>query len=226
MRFTPRSFKFAALLASAGFAGLLAISPAKADPIIYDLTSNHCTVQADCGAPGTIFGTVTLNQNGVNVDFDVHLNSPYVYAKTDLADFLLFKFNAIGVVVGDISVNQTVAGQTLAGAAGTFNGDGTGDFGIGIACTTCGNGIQTFSNDLIFHIANATIAELIAPNANGNIFVADIGNSTNGATGPIDASAPHTNVPEPTSLAIFSTALVGLGLLLRGRRHREDAAAV
>src|SRR5262245_35309842 len=113
--------------------GLLAAVPAQADT--FNLTSNHCSVQADCGAPGTIFGTVALTQSGTTVDFTVHLNNPpYVYAVTGSADFMLFKFNATGVVLGDITVDQTVAGQTLVAAqagvaphAGeaSFNGDGT-----------------------------------------------------------------------------------------------------
>jgi len=203
------------------FLGLVAlvaaavVVPANAT-VVYDLTSNHCGVPADCGAPGTIFGNVSLDQNGTTVDFTVHLNNPpYVYAQTGSVDFMLFKFNATGVVLGDITVNQTVAGQTLAGAVGTFNGDGTGTFGFAIQCTTCGNGIQTFSNNLVFHVTNATIAELTVPNALGNVFVADIGNSLNGATGPIDASTPHTPVPEPITSGLVGTGLLALAFLRR-----------
>jgi len=216
-------------------AAAVASGATSASAVSFDLTSNHCSDQAGCGAPGTIFGTVNVTQSGPadgtgTVDITVHLNNPpYVYAMTGSADFSLFKFNATGVSVGDITVDQTVLGQTLTAAAGTFNGDGTGDFGFGIFCrlpagqpqgTGCGNGIQTFSNDLVFHVANATIADLTAPNANLNIFVADIGNSTNGATGPIDA-----HVPGP----VVGAGLPGLvmacsGLLALARRRRQQIA--
>src|SRR4029077_1644994 len=86
------------------------------------------------------------------------------WAKTGAADFMEFKFNGTGIAVGDITVNQTFSGQTLAAAAGSFNGDGTGAFGFGIACTTCGNGALGITSNIIFHVANATIADLTAPN--------------------------------------------------------------
>src|SRR5437899_11325591 len=117
-----------------------ALMAVPAEALLFNLTSDHCT--GGCGtAP---FGTVNVVQNGTTVDITVDLaNGPpntVSWAKTGAADFQEFKFNATGVVLGDITVNQTFAGQTLAAQTGAFNGDGTGDFAFGIACTTCGNG--------------------------------------------------------------------------------------
>ena len=153
-------------------------------------------------------------------------------AQTGSADFLFFKFNATGVAVGDITVDQTIAGRTLVAQTGTFNGDGTGLFSFGIGCTpvdpqTCPNGITTSHSDITFHVANALISDFTTPNNLGNLFVADIGNSTNGATGPIDASpssfcptcTPDQQLfpaPEPTSLI-----LLGSGLLAATRGLRR-----
>src|SRR5580765_5100604 len=150
-----------------GAVALLAPSlalPTAGNAVVFNLTSDHCT--GGCGtAP---FGTVSVTQAGANVHIVVDLaNGPpntVGWAQTGAADFQLFKFNATGVVVGDISVVQTFAGQTLQANTGTLNGDGTGPFTFGISCSTCGNGSLGITSTLNFTVANALISEITAGN--------------------------------------------------------------
>ena len=202
----------ASLILAIGFlaAGLLlASTPAYA--ITYDLTSDHCT--GGCGtAP---FGTVTLTQTGTTVDVTVDLATGYSFAKTGAADDQAFKFNATGVVLGDITVDAHVPG--LIADTGAFNGDGTGNFSFGIACPSCGSGgSSAFTTDIVFHILNATIADLTVPNNLGNIFVADV-LAPNGNTGPVDVSGPPVTAAEPGTLLLLGSALVGIGAWSRRR---------
>ena len=169
-------------LAALAVVAATAAFPSASHAIIFDLTSDHCT--GGCGtAP---FGTVTSPRLGRTSISQWIWRMAYSWAKTGAADFQAFKFNGTGVALGDITVNQTFAGQTLAPQTGAFNGDGTGNFSFGIACTTCGNGASAITSNIVFHVANASIADVTAPNNLLNIFVADVFSSQTGNTGPVD----------------------------------------
>ena len=81
--------------------------------------------------------------------------------------------------------------------------------------------------ELQFTVTNATLAQLETVNDGGNFFVADIlcGPTVTGCagqTGPVDAEP--SAVPEPTTLLMVGTLLVGLGVAWRRRQstNRES----
>jgi hypothetical protein len=168
-----------------------------------------------CGAAP--FGNVTLTQNGANVDVTVHLLSAQAFVKTGALDSQAFAFNATGVVLADITIDAHV--PILAVSNGASKG-GIGAFGLSINCPTCGNGTKgSFTGDIVFHVANAVIADLTAPNALGLVFVADVLGAT-GNTGVVGATT--VAVPGPVVGAGLPALLfVGGSLLVFARRRRR-----
>src|SRR5215472_9633614 len=196
-------------------AGLAVAVPANADT--FNLTS--CHISTGCPPAGTIFGTVTLNQSGSNVNVDVVLANGSRFVETAAGGGALFLFNdqLAGSTVTTISVTLNVATVTIPGGlTGSTNlnplqmADGTGDWSAAIQCTTassCNGGSTPNINDLHFTVTNATLAQLEVQNNGGNLFVADIlcgaGVSVcGGLTGPVDVS-PGGSVPEPASLLLL-----------------------
>src|SRR5262245_40830238 len=91
----------ALLAASAAF-------PSVSHADTFTLTS--CHISTGCPAAGTVFGTVTLQQSGVNVTFDVELLNGSRFVETGAGGGSLFLFN------------DSIAGSTITGITSTLNG--------------------------------------------------------------------------------------------------------
>lgn len=195
-------------------AAFMVSSATSASAVVYYFTDDHCS--GGCGTPP--FGSVTLIQNGTQVDVTVSLNAGYSYVQTGAGNFQVFKFNATDVVVGDISIDDH-SPQTLVASTGTYDGNGTGFFGFGIACPLCGTGgSNAFTGNIVFHIADAVIADLTVANDKGFLFASDV-LAPNGNTGPVAV------VPGPTMGGGIAGLIMGFGALLAWRRRQKGAAA-
>ena len=206
-------------------------APAAAD-LVFNLDVDGCT--GGCGPSGTIFGTVTLSAvdaDTVHVDVDLTPEFTTMFTASG-AGYSLTWVGLTGETVDNLTAGFSFLGFGSYSTGGPF---GTFNYAIdcvvgGVACPKMGGGNATTSS-LDFDVTHSpalALTDFVATNPQGFYFTVDlIGPS--GRTGVVGADSstttncpdcspdPHSTVPEPGTLALLASSLLG-GAFIRKRR--------
>ncbi|HEX5964956.1 MAG TPA: PEP-CTERM sorting domain-containing protein [Pyrinomonadaceae bacterium] len=200
--------KFAISLAMFAVVALGSAAIANADQVVINVPNPGLS-----GTPGP-YATVTYTLNGSNIDVTVQMNLGFLAFGDGNGNNGIFGFNVVGSQAG-LSVTGMPVGFTA--NLGGGNMDGFGPFDVTLSCCNSSNAVSSFSFTVSRTGGFSSASDIFEANSTGAHFAIHIAPSNGNPTGFAADSGVSTETPEPATMLLLGSGLVGLAAGLRRR---------
>ena len=204
--------KFAISFAMFALIALSSAAVARADQAVISVPNPGLS-----GTPGP-YATVTYVLNGSNIDVSVVMNAGFAAFGTGGGNNGIFGFNVVGSTVG-LNITNMVGVNAFAPAGGQM--DGFGNFDVTLSCCNPASAVTSFSFTVSRTGGFSSASQLFEANANGAHFAIHIAPTNGNPTGFAADGGQNTETPEPASMLLLGTGLLGTAAGLRKRFKKK-----
>src|SRR5215510_3889091 len=190
----------------------LTSSVARADQVIINTPNSGLS-----STPGP-YATVTYVLNGSSIDVSVTMFPGFQAFGQGNGNSGIFGFNVVGSTLGLTITN-------MVGVNGAFplggQMDGFGNFDVTLECCNPANAVNSFSFTVSRAGGFSSASQLFEANATGAHFAVHIAPTNGNPTGFAADTGQNTETPEPASMLLLGTGLLGTAAGLRKRFRKK-----
>ena len=204
--------KFAISFAMFALIALSSAAVARADQAVISVPNPGLS-----GSPGP-YATVTYVLNGSVIDVTVQMNAGFAAFGTGSGNNGIFGFNVVGSTAG-LNITNMVGVNAFAPAGGQM--DGFGNFDVTLSCCNPSGAVTSFSFTVSRTGGFSSASQLFEANSNGAHFAVHIAPTNGNPTGFAADGGQNTETPEPASMLLLGTGLLGTAAGLRRRFKKK-----